>query len=121
MLPRHDFGSMEVWECALGLLLAEKNGTSSVQPLPPSILLRPPTSRKVMNLNELVLNAESDARKAEAMKNAGSGYLSEKTIEKMKVAASKYIRVGNFRKYCSIMWDIGNKTEALAGERVQDM
>ena len=107
-------GSMEVWECAIALLLCEKNGTSSVQPLPTTILLRPLASRKVMNLNEIVMNAESDARKAESMRGRSSQYMSEKTIEAMKIAASKYLRVGNFQKYCSIMWDIGHKTEALA-------
>ncbi len=107
-------GSLDVWECALSLLIAEKTN-SQPQPLPSAMLLRASSCRVILTRNELVLNAESDARKGDSVKASARGeHMSEKTKLQLNNAARMFARVGNYQKYCSIMIELGQYHQALA-------
>ena len=107
-------GCLDVWECALSLLLGEMTG-STPGPLPSSLLLRPGSCRLIQPRGEFLMNAESDARKCDTVKiNARGENMSEKNKNQLLQAAQLYARVGNYAKYCSIMVELGRHHEALA-------
>eukprot|EP00605_Chrysophyceae_sp_TOSAG23-4_P000471 GSChrysophyteH1.ASY1.ANO1.530.1 assembled CDS len=107
-------GSLDVWECTLSLLIAERND-SRPQQLPSAMLLREAKSMVILGRNEVVLNTESDARKLDTVKASARGeHMSEKTRAQLRTAAKMFVRVGNYQKYCDIMIELGQYQEALA-------
>jgi len=107
-------GSLDVWECALSLLLSQK-AAGLPQPLSASMLLRPSSCRIVLARSEIVLDAESDALKGDSVKASARGeHMSERTRNQLREAANLYACVGNYTKFCSIMFELGSYNEALA-------
>ena len=107
-------GAMDVWECALSLLIGEKTSSQPL-PLPRAMLLRPGECCTVLSRSEIVMNTDSDARKVDSVKASARGeHMSEKTRTTLRNAAKMFARVGNYQKYCSIMVELGQYQEALA-------
>jgi len=107
-------GSLDVWECAISLLLSQRSA-GLPQPLPASMLLRPSSCRAILSRSEIVLDAESDALKADSVKASARGeHMSDRTRNQLREAANLYACVGNYTKFCSIMFELGNYSEALA-------
>jgi len=107
-------GSLDVWECAISLLISQRSA-GLPQPLPASMLVRPSKCRAILSRSEIVLDAESDALKSDSVKASARGeHMSERTRNQLREAANLYACVGNYTKFCSIMFELGNYSEALA-------
>ena len=110
-------GCLDVWEAALALLQAEAKGTpiDGSQVLDCSVLIRAKECRQVLSPGEIAAIGQADALKESPhCMVAHAGNLSERTINQMRRAAATHARVGDLKRYCQIMIDLGDYANALA-------
>ena len=105
-----------MWEAALALLQAEAKGTpiDGSQVLDCSVLIRSKDCRQVLSPGEISAIGQADALKESARVVPHAGNLSERTINQMRRAAATHARVGDLKRYCQIMIDLGDYANALA-------